>query len=237
MLMDTKTKVAERYRTAALEMLDGGEGCCGGSTCGDEHYREGEVLQTVSAGVSLGCGNPTAVAELRPGDTVLDLGSGAGLDVIVSARRVAPGGKAIGLDMTPEMLDLARRHARQEGVDNIEFLHGHMEDIPLPADSIDVVISNCVVNLSTDKPRVFSEIARVLRPGGRIGIADIVAEDWLTPAERAQRGDWAGCIAGALSEAEYRQGLADAGFVDIDLVFTSSVAEGMHNAHIRATLP
>jgi ubiquinone/menaquinone biosynthesis C-methylase UbiE len=177
------------------------------------------------------------VAELRPGDTVLDLGSGAGLDVIVSARRVSPGGRAIGLDMTPEMLDLARRHARQEGVDNAEFLYGHMEDIPLPDDSIDVVISNCVVNLSTDKPRVFSEIARVLRPGGRIGIADIVAEDWLTPTQRAERGDWAGCIAGALSEAEYRKGLAEAGFIDVDLVFTSPVAEGMHNAIIRATLP
>ncbi|HUO46183.1 MAG TPA: arsenite methyltransferase [Acidimicrobiia bacterium] len=231
--MDIKEKVADRYRTAALQMLEGEAGCCGGSACGSDHYSgEGDL-----ASVSLGCGNPTAVAELNPGETVLDLGSGGGLDVIVSARRVSPGGRALGLDMTTEMLELARRNARQEGVDNAEFLLGHIEDIPLEADSVDVIISNCVINLSTDKPRVFAEMARVLRPGGRVGVADIVAEDWLTAEQRAERGDWAGCIAGALSEDEYRRGLTEAGFVDVELIFTSPAAEGMHNTIIRATLP
>jgi ubiquinone/menaquinone biosynthesis C-methylase UbiE len=189
------------------------------------------------AEVSLGCGNPTAVAELHPGETVLDLGSGGGLDVIVSARRVAPGGRAIGVDMTPEMLELARKNATAAGVENVEFLLGHIEELPLPSGSVDVIISNCVINLSTEKPRVFSEMARVLSPGGRIGIADIVADDFLTPAERAERGDWAGCIAGALSENEYRRGLTEAGFTDIDLEFTSEAAQGMYNALIRARRP
>jgi ubiquinone/menaquinone biosynthesis C-methylase UbiE len=232
-LMDIKEKVADRYRSAALQMLEGESGCCGGSTCGDGGYEDmGEM-----AGASLGCGNPTAVAELRAGETVLDLGSGGGLDVIVSARRVAPGGKAIGIDMTPEMLELARKNATAAGVDNVEFLHGHIEDLPLPDGSVDVIISNCVINLSTEKPRVFAEMARVLTSGGRIGIADIVADDFLTPEERAERGDWAGCIAGALSENEYRQGLAGAGFTEIDLEFTSEAAQGMYNALIRAKRP
>jgi SAM-dependent methyltransferase len=232
-LMDIKEKVADRYRSAALQMLQGEAGCCGGSTCGDGGYDDlGEMAE-----VSLGCGNPTAVAELHPGETVLDLGSGGGLDVIVSARRVAPGGKAIGVDMTPEMLELARKNATAAGVANVEFLLGHIEDLPLPAGSVDVIISNCVINLSTEKPRVFAEMARVLAPGGRIGIADIVADDFLTPEERAERGDWAGCIAGALSENEYRRGLAEAGFTDIDLEFTSEAAQGMYNALIRANRP
>lgn len=232
-LMDIKEKVADRYRSAALQMLDGETGCCGGSTCGDGGYEEmGEM-----AGVSLGCGNPTAVAELHAGETVLDLGSGGGLDVIVSARRVSPGGKAIGVDMTPEMLEVARKNAAEAGVDNVEFLLGHIEDLPLPDDSIDVIISNCVINLSTEKSKVFAEMARVLGSGGRLGIADIVADDFLTPAERAQRGDWAGCIAGALSETEYRNGLTHSGFTDIDLVFTSEAAQGMYNTIIRARLP
>ena len=231
--MDIKEKVADRYRSAALQMLEGESGCCGGSTCGDGGYEDmGEM-----AGVSLGCGNPTAVAELRAGETVLDLGSGGGLDVIVSARRVAPGGKAIGIDMTREMLELARKNATAAGVDNVEFLQGHIEDLPLPDGSVDVIISNCVINLSTEKPRVFAEMARVLTSGGRIGIADIVADDFLTPEERAERGDWAGCIAGALSENEYREGLAGAGFTEIDLEFTSEAAQGMYNALIRARRP
>jgi SAM-dependent methyltransferase len=231
--MDIKEKVADRYRTAALQMLDGQTGCCGGNTCGEADYEGvGDI-----AGQSLGCGNPTMVAELRAGETVLDLGSGGGLDVIVSARRVAPGGRAIGIDMTPEMLELARKNAAAAGVDNVEFLLGHIEDVPLPDGSVDVVISNCVINLSTEKPRVFAEMARVLGSGGRIGIADIVADDLLTPEERAERGDWAGCIAGALSETEYREGLARAGFVNIDLEFTSEAAQGMYNAIIRAQRP
>jgi SAM-dependent methyltransferase len=230
-LMDVKDKVADHYRSAALKMLDGDTSCCSDASVVD--YPEAGDLATVS----LGCGNPTAVADLEPGETVLDLGSGGGLDVILSARRVAPKGRAIGLDMTPEMLDLARRNADAAGVGNVEFLMGHMEDIPLPAESVDVVISNCVINLSTEKDRVFAEIARVLRAGGRIGVADIVADDRLTPEERAERGNWAGCIAGALSETEYREGLARAGFVDIDLAFTSEAAEGMHNTIIKASLP
>ncbi|HEY7582128.1 MAG TPA: arsenite methyltransferase [Acidimicrobiia bacterium] len=231
--MDIKEKVADRYRSAALQMLQGETGCCGGSTCSDGGYDDmGEMAE-----VSLGCGNPTAVAELHPGETVLDLGSGGGLDVIVSARRVAPGGRAIGVDMTPEMLELARKNATAAGVENVEFLLGHIEELPLPSGSVDVIISNCVINLSTEKPRVFSEMARVLSPGGRIGIADIVADDFLTPAERAERGDWAGCIAGALSENEYRRGLTEAGFTDIDLEFTSEAAQGMYNALIRARRP
>lgn len=231
--MDIKERVADRYRSAALQMLEGESGCCGGSTCGDSGYEDMGAM----AEVSLGCGNPTAVADLHPGETVLDLGSGGGLDVIVSARRVAPGGKAIGVDMTPEMLELARKNAAEAGVDNVEFLLGHIEELPIPSGSVDVIISNCVINLSTEKPRVFAEMARVLGPGGRIGIADIVADDFLTPAERAERGDWAGCIAGALSENEYRQGLAEAGFTDIDLEFTSEAAQGMYNALIRAKRP
>jgi SAM-dependent methyltransferase len=233
LLMDTNEMVADRYRSAALQMLDGETGCCGGSTCGADDYAEAGALATMS----LGCGNPTAVADLSPGETVLDLGSGGGIDVILSARRVAPGGVAIGLDMTPEMLELARRNAAAESVGNVRFLLGRIEAVPLPSGSVDVVISNCVINLSTDKPAVFAEMARVLRPGGRIGVSDIVADDHLSPEQRAERGEWAGCIAGALSVSEYRQGLADAGFVDITVTITSPVADGMHNAIVRARLP
>ena len=159
---------------------------------------------------SMGCGNPTAVAELREGETVLDLGSGGGIDVLLSATRVGPTGKAYGLDMTDEMLALARENARKAGAENVEFLQGFIEEIPLPEQSVDVVISNCVINLSTDKPRVVDEMFRVLRPGGRLGISDVVADDHLTPADRAERGSYVGCIAGALSFAEYRVEL-DAG--------------------------
>jgi ubiquinone/menaquinone biosynthesis C-methylase UbiE len=185
---------------------------------------------------SLGCGNPIAIADLRPGEVVLDLGSGGGIDVILSARRVGPAGKVYGVDMTDEMLDLASHNAAAAGVDNVEFLKGDIEAVPLPGSSIDVVISNCVVNLSVDKPAVFAEMARVLRPGGRIGVADVVAEDRLTPQMRAERGDYAGCIAGALSVSEYESGLRTAGFTDISVTFTSDVADGLHNAIIRAVM-
>src|SRR5438034_4202390 len=183
---------------------------------------------------SLGCGNPTAVAELRAGETVLDLGSGGGIDVILSAKRVGTTGRAFGLDMTDEMLALARRNAEEAGITNAIFLKGVIEDVPLPADSVDVVISNCVVNLSTDKAAVLTEIARVLKPGGRIGISDVVAEDRLAPAERAARGSYVGCIAGALSKGEYEEGLRAAGFDDVDVTFTHEVADGMHSAIVKA---
>jgi SAM-dependent methyltransferase len=194
-------------------------------------------LPVAAVAASLGCGNPIAVAELSVGETVLDLGSGGGIDVILSARRVGPTGKAYGVDMTEEMLDLARRNAQSAGVTNVEFLAGHIESIPLPDNTLDVVISNCVVNLSGDKPAVFAEMARVLRPGGRIGVSDIVAEDRLSAADRAERGDHAGCIAGALSVSEYRTGLTAAGFAEISITFTHEVADGLHAAIIRAMKP
>ena len=186
---------------------------------------------------SLGCGNPVAVADLRPGETVLDLGSGGGIDVLLSARRVGPGGRAYGLDMTEEMLDLARDNARQAGAENVEFLRGQIEAIPLPDGSVDVIISNCVINLSGDRPAVFAESFRVLRPGGRLGLSDILAEDHFTPAERIERGGQVGCIAGAPSFAEYRDGLARAGFTGVSITPTHQVADGVHAAIVRAAKP
>ena len=191
-------------------------------------------LPEAAALASLGCGNPTAVADLHEGETVLDLGSGGGIDVILSAKRVGPTGLAYGLDMTDEMLALARRTRAEAGVRNAIFLKGVIEQVPLPADSVDVVISNCVINLSTDKAAVLTEIARVLRPGGRIGISDIVAEDRLAPEERAERGSYVGCIAGALSKGEYEAGLQAAGFEQITVEFTHEVADGMHGAIVKA---
>jgi arsenite methyltransferase len=198
---------------------------------------ERDALPETAVLASLGCGNPTAVAELRPGDVVLDLGSGGGIDVLLSARRVGPTGKAYGLDMTEEMLALARRNAAQAGATNVEFLKGHIEQIPLPAETIDVVISNCVINLSVDKPAVFAETFRVLRPGGRLGVSDIVAEDHLTPEQRAERGSYVGCIAGALSQTEYETQLAEAGFSEVSVTFTHPVGDGLYSAIIRATRP
>jgi ubiquinone/menaquinone biosynthesis C-methylase UbiE len=168
---------------------------------------------------------------------VLDLGSGGGIDVLLSARRVGPSGKAYGVDMTEEMLALARANAAEAGATNVEFLKGHIEDVPLPDDSVDVVISNCVINLSVDKPAVMAEMFRVLRPGGRVGVSDVVAEDRLTPAERAERGSYVGCIAGALSETEYRERLAAAGFEDIEVTLTHSVGGGLHSAIVNAVKP
>jgi arsenite methyltransferase len=198
---------------------------------------ERDALPETAVLASLGCGNPTAVAELREGETVLDLGSGGGIDVLLSAKRVGPAGKAYGLDMTEEMLALARRNAAQAGAANVEFLKGHIEAIPLPAETVDVVISNCVINLSVDKPAVFAETFRVLKPGGRLGVSDIVAEDRLTPAERAERGSYVGCIAGALSQTEYQTQLAEAGFAEVSVTFTHPVGDGVHSAIIKAIRP
>jgi len=186
---------------------------------------------------SLGCGNPVAVADLRERDHVLDMGSGGGIDVLLSAERVGATGFAYGLDMTDEMLTLARANAVRAGVVNVEFIKGQIEDIPLPAGSVDVIISNCVINLSTDKRAVISEMFRVLKPGGRLGISDVVAEDQLSPAERAQRGSYVGCIAGALSRTEYTDSLSAAGFVDPEVVFTHQAVPGMHGAIVRAVKP
>jgi ubiquinone/menaquinone biosynthesis C-methylase UbiE len=191
-------------------------------------------LPDAAALASLGCGNPVAVAELHEGETVLDLGSGGGIDVILSAKRVGPTGRAFGLDMTDEMLALARKNAEDADVTNAIFLKGVIEDVPLPAGSVDVVISNCVINLSTDKAAVLTEIARVLRPGGRVGVSDVVAEDRLSAEERAERGSYVGCIAGALSRSEYEEGLRAAGFDEVTVTFTHQVADGMHGAIVKA---
>jgi arsenite methyltransferase len=220
-------------------------GCCGtaatagGPGFGAELYAALDRDQLPDSAVlaSLCCGNPTAVADLQEGETVLDLGSGGGIDVLLSAKRVGPTGKAYGLDMTEEMLQLARANAAEAGASNVEFLKGQIEAIPLPAGTVDVVISNCVVNLSTDKPAVFAETFRVLKPGGRIGITDVVADDQLSPTDRAERGAWVGCIAGALTKTEYEHGLATAGFAEVSVVFTHQVGDGLHSAIIKATKP
>ena len=233
--------VREHYATEALRVLERPCGCnhAAGSGEGAGLYpaAERDELPDSAVQASLGCGNPTAVAELREGERVLDLGSGGGIDVLLSARRVGPSGRVYGLDMTDEMLALARRNAAEAGVANVEWLKGTIEAIPLPAGSIDVVISNCVVNLAADKPAVFREIARVLRPGGRVAISDIVAEDRLSPAERATRGSFAGCIAGTLSFAEWQAGLRSVGMTEISIVAAQRIADGMHSATIRALRP
>jgi SAM-dependent methyltransferase len=231
---------AVRQRTSAECGCGSGSCCADGesdaSTFGEALYdaeQRGELPEAATL-ASLGCGNPTAVAELREGETVLDLGSGGGIDVILSAKRVGPSGIAYGLDMTDEMLALAQQNAAEAAVRNVHFLKGVIEQIPLPASSVDVVISNCVINLSVDKPAVLTEIARVLKPGGRIGISDIVAEDHLTTEQRAERGSYVGCIAGALSKGEYDAGLEAAGFEQISVEFTHQVADGMHGAIVKA---
>jgi arsenite methyltransferase len=242
---DLREEVRRRYADSARAVSEGA-GCGGGSCCVDgesdaaafgevlyDAEQRGELPQAATL-ASLGCGNPTAVADLHEGETVLDLGSGGGIDVILSAKRVGPTGTAYGVDMTDEMLALAQQNAREAGVTNAHFLKGVIEQIPLPANSVDVVISNCVINLSTDKPAVLTEIARVLKRGGRVGVSDVVAEDRLSPEERAERGSYVGCIAGALSKSEYEAGLEAAGFEQISVEFTHQVADGMHGAIVKA---
>ena len=235
--------VRDFYANAALNVLID-DRCCGECCCDTGEFGSGlysalerDELPSAAVLASLGCGDPIMVADLHEGERVLDLGSGGGIDVLLSGKRVGPNGRAIGLDMTDEMLELAQRNAVQAGATNVEFLKGHIEAIPLPSDSIDVVISNCVLNLAADKPAVFREIARVLRPGGRIDIADIVADDSLTPQERAERGSYAGCVAGALSFAEYRSGLEAAGMVDVSMTVSQKHGGGIYSAIVRAAKP
>jgi arsenite methyltransferase len=254
-----REEVRSRYAEAARAVLDPAAGtpagCCGpaDSSCrgtgpaaldsmnafGSSLYRDGETSELPEEAVlaSLGCGNPLAVADLREGERVLDLGSGGGIDVLLSARRVGPSGFAYGVDMTDEMLTLARANAAKAGAVNVEFRQGEIEALPLPDAAVDVVISNCVINLSTDKPAVLTEMFRVLVPGGRIGISDVVAEDSLTPGQRAAAGSYVGCIAGALSRSEYLDGLTAAGFTDPSVTFTHEAAPRMHAAIIRAVKP
>ena len=235
-----------RYAESAQAGSEHGCGCGSGSCCVDGEddaatfgaapYAAGERGELPRAAVlaALGCGNPAAVAELREGETVLDLGSGGGIDVILSAKRVGSAGVVYGLDMTDEMLALARRNVADAGVTNVHLLKGVIEQVPLPADSVDVVISNCVINLSTDKAAVLTEIARVLKPGGRVGISDVVADNELSVEQRGERGSFVGCIAGALSKDEYEAGLKAAGFEGVSVEFTHAVADGMHAAIVRA---
>ena len=254
-----REEVRSRYAEAARAVLEPGTrpaGCCdspaGGSCRGPDSaapdsadcfggslYAAGETdgLPAEAVLASLGCGNPLAVADLREGERVLDLGSGGGIDVLLSARRVGPSGFAWGVDMTDDMLALARANAARAGAANVEFVKGEIEALPLPDASVDAVISNCVINLSADKPAVLTEMYRVLVPGGRIGISDVVAEDHLPAAERAAAGSYLGCIAGAPSRAEYVDGLTEAGFADASVTFTAEAAPGMHSAVIRAVKP
>jgi SAM-dependent methyltransferase len=238
--------VRERYAAAARAAAGGSGSCCGGGVAvtdatgtqvfGDALYSgaESEGATDLAVSASLGCGVPTAVADLHPGETVLDLGSGAGADVLISARRVGPGGRAYGLDMTDEMLALARRNAADAGAANVEFLKGYIEAIPLPDASVDVVISNCVINLAGDKSQVFAEAARVLKPGGRLAVSDVVADPGMDAATRADMAAWTGCIAGALTHDEFEAGLAAAGFTDIEITETHRVHDHAASAIIRA---
>ncbi len=257
---DLREKVRSRYAEAARAVLDPkpeqAAGCCGSSVAesccrtgsaaldaadcfGGSLYGDGETdgLPADAILASLGCGNPLAVAELREGERVLDLGSGGGIDVLLSARRVGQDGFAFGVDMTDDMLALARANAAAAGAGNVEFRKGEIEALPFPDAAVDVVISNCVINLSTDKPAALAEMFRVLVPGGRIGISDVVADDHLTPADRAAAGSYVGCIAGALSRGEYLEGLASAGFTCASVTFTQEAAPGLHAATIRAVKP
>jgi arsenite methyltransferase len=249
--------VRDRYASAARDARAGATAsCCGPADvscgCGScapsvdvrevfgaDLYSDGErdVLPDAAQLASLGCGNPTAVADLHHGETVLDLGSGGGIDVLLSARRVGAGGKAYGLDMTDEMLELARQNQREAGIENAEFLRGTIEAVPLPDDSVDVVISNCVINLSADKPAVFREAARVLRPGGRFAVTDIVADPEMDAETRRDMAQWTGCVAGALTEADFRRELAVAGFEDVEVRETHRVHEHAGSAIVRARIP
>lgn len=255
-MSEIRETVRERYAAAAREVVAGRDGasCCGGGDAfvelsqdaeghavfGQRLYDGAEVEgEGVAEAIelSLGCGVPTAAADLHPGEVVLDLGSGAGGDVLISARRVAPGGRVIGLDMTAEMLDLARRNAAASSVDNVEFLQGYLEEVPLPDDSVDVVISNCVINLAADKRVVLAEAARVLRPGGRFAVSDVLADADMDESTRTDMDRWTGCIAGALTEAEFRTVLQEAGFTDVEVTPTHRVHPHASSAIIRARLP
>jgi SAM-dependent methyltransferase len=232
----TEEEVRRHYAEAAREVNQGRNGCRE-STCdfGPGLYPDLSGVPEAAARASIGCGNPVGVADLHPGEVVLDLGSGGGIDVLLSARRVGPSGKAYGVDFTPEMLDLARRNASEAGATNVEFLEGRIDAVPLADGAVDAIISNCVINLATDKRQVFAEMCRLLRAGGRLGVSDVVTESSLTPEERAERGSYVGCIAGALSAADYRAGLEGAGFRDVAIEFTHAVGDGVHAAIIRAT--
>jgi arsenite methyltransferase len=245
-LTETREVVRERYAAAARAAGEDDQGCCGTyAGCGDGEVFGGGLYDeeargaapTAAVEASLGCGVPTAVADLHEGETVLDLGSGAGADVLISARRVGASGKVIGLDMTDEMLELARANAREAGVENVEFVKGYIEELPLPDGSVDVVISNCVINLSADKRRVLRETARVLRSGGRFAVSDVIADEDMDDATRADMAAWTGCIAGALTRAEYESALSAAGFVDVEVRETHRVHEHAVSAIIRARRP
>jgi len=233
--------VREKYAAAARSAAAAEATCCSGADAtgvfGATLYRDTEAAPGSALDASLGCGVPTAVADLHEGETVLDLGSGAGADVLIAARRVGPSGRAIGLDMTDEMLKLARRNAAEAGVANVEFLKGYIEELPLADETVDVVISNCVINLSGDKRAVIREAARVLRPGGRFAVSDVIADPGMDEATRADMAAWTGCIAGALTEAEFRAGLEAAGFDGIEIRETHRVHEHAGAAIIRARKP
>ena len=247
---DVRETVRSRYAAAAQAVVDEtASGCCGPAAASitEEQKQvfgaalygtaDRDELPDAAKLASLGCGNPTAVADLHAGETVLDLGSGGGIDVLLSARRVGPSGKAYGLDMTDEMLELARKNQREAGVENVEFLRGEIESIPLPDDSVDVIISNCVINLSGDKSRVFREAARVLRPGGRFAVSDVVADPDMDEETRRDMEQWTGCIAGALTRGEFADGLEAAGFVDVTIEETHRVHEQASSAIVRAAMP
>jgi arsenite methyltransferase len=249
-MADIKDVVKERYGRAALRVTDGNAGCCASSCCGDSagvpgivdpitvnlyDARQTEGLPAEAVLASLGCGNPTALAQLNAGETVLDLGSGGGIDVLLSARRVGPTGKAYGLDMTDEMLALARENQRKAGVGNVEFLKGEIEQIPLPDTSVDVIISNCVINLSADKDRVLREAFRVLKPGGRFAVSDVVTRGEIPSAIRRCVELWIGCLSGALDESDYVSKLSAAGFQDISIeptrVYKAADAKAFLDGH------
>ena len=255
---DIRERVRERYAAAATAVAEStGSGCCGAGAaiagCGpdiastDKHGNEvfgralyddaGEPAVKAAVEASLGCGVPTAVADLHEGETVLDLGSGAGADVLISARRVGETGTAIGLDMTDEMLELARANAAEAGVQNVEFVKGYMEEIPLADGFVDVVISNCVINLAADKRKVLAETARVLKPGGRFAVSDVIADPDMDDATRADMQQWTGCVAGALTRAEFEDALTAAGLIDIEINETHRVHEHATSAIVRARKP
>jgi arsenite methyltransferase len=249
---DIRQAVQQKYGEIATSVKAGGEGCCGPACCSTDdpmtsHLYKSEQTSGLPAAAitaSLGCGNPTALIDLHEGETVLDLGSGGGIDVLLSARRVGPSGKVYGLDMTDEMLELARDNQKKSGVENVEFLKGDIQSIPLPSNSVDVVISNCVINLAPDKSQVLAEAFRVLKPGGRFAVSDVVVRGEVPPAVRRDMELWVGCIAGALDETDYANKLRAAGFEDVDLetwrVYEGVAAEAdgkFASAFIRGTKP